>query len=199
MTALCAWLLAHGTSCFELVAVAFGIWGVYLSIRESIWNWPIGMINVALYSVLFVRQKLPANAALQVVYFGLSAYGWWKWLYGGKEHTPLKVSRATGRTWALAGVAGGAIWIVLIVATRATGGAMPVLDAGTAAASLVAEWMLARKLLDNWALWIVVDTIYVGMLISDHLYLTAFNYAIYVALAILGFTAWKRVLAESAA
>jgi nicotinamide mononucleotide transporter len=186
-------------SCLELVAVAFGIWGVYLSIRESIWNWPIGMINVALYSVLFVRQKLPANAALQIVYFGLSAYGWWEWLYGGKQRTALTVSRATRRTWVGAGLVGGVVWVALIIATRATGGAMPVLDAGTTAASLVAEWMLARKLLDNWTLWIAVDGIYVGMLIADHLYLTAFNYAIYFALAILGYVSWKRSLALSPA
>jgi nicotinamide mononucleotide transporter len=192
-------LLAHGMSCLELVAVAFGIWGVYLSILESVWNWPIGMINVALYSVLFLRQKLLANAALQIVYFALSAYGWWEWLYGGAQRTPLHVTRGSPRVRAGSAVVGGALWLVLIAATHATGGAMPLLDAGTTAASLVAEWMLARKLIDNWAVWIVVDGIYVGMLIADHLYLTAFNYAIYFGLAIMGYVAWKRALVATLA
>jgi nicotinamide mononucleotide transporter len=199
VTTMCAWLLAHGMSCLELVAVAFGIWGVYLSIRESIWNWPIGMINVALYSVLFLRQKLLANAALQLVYFALSAYGWWEWLYGGAARTPLAVTRGSTRLRTGAAAAGVAIWAILLVATRSTGGAMPVFDAGTTAASLVAEWMLARKLIDNWAVWIVVDGIYVGMLIADHLYLTAFNYAIYFLLAIMGYAAWRRAPAVTSA
>src|SRR3569623_1770199 len=101
--------------------------------------------------------------------------------------TPLPIARGSTRVRVGSFVAGGALWIVLIAATHATGGAMPLLDAGTTAASLVAEWMLARKLIVNWAVWIGVDGIYVGMLIADHLYLTAFNYFIYFGLAIMGF------------
>ncbi len=185
-------------SCLELVAVVFGLAGVYLGIRESVWNWPVGMVNVALYAVLFYGQRLPSNALLQVVYFGLSAYGWYQWLYGGANRTPLTVARASARTWLGATIAGVIIWVTLIVATRSAGGAMPVLDAGTAAASLVAEWMLARKLLDNWALWIAVDSIYVAMFVSQGLFLTAVNYAVYVVLAVMGLVAWKRLLAHAA-
>jgi nicotinamide mononucleotide transporter len=191
----CGWLASHGTSCLEFIAVLFGIVGVYLSIRESVWNWPIGMVNVALYSLLFVRQRLYANAVLQVVYFVLSAYGWYEWLYGGKEHAPLNIARAGRRTWAAVAVAGVLSWIVIGLVTRLFAGAMPWFDAGTVAASLVAEWMLARKLIDNWVLWILVDAAYLPLLLLDHLYFTAINYAVYFALAVLGFVAWKRLLA----
>jgi nicotinamide mononucleotide transporter len=198
VNALCGWLVAHGTSCLELVAVAFGIAGVYLSVRERIANWPIGIVNVSLYAVLFLTQKLYANAGLQVVYLALSVYGWRQWLVGRDRGAALVVRR-TGRALAMRLVGATIlIWIALLGLTRLAGGAMPVLDAGTSAVSLVAEWMLARKLVENWAVWIAVDAVYVAMLIGGHLYLTAFNYAIYFALAVLGYIEWKRI-ADSAA
>jgi nicotinamide mononucleotide transporter len=195
MAALCAWLVAHGMSCLELVAVAFGLVGVYLSVRENVWNWPLGLVNVALFTVIFWRQHLPANAALQIVYFLLSAYGWYEWLYGGSNRSTLRISRAPARTLAVAGVVGVVSWIVLVVITRMAGGAMPILDAGTVAASLVAEWMLARKFIENWVVWIAADFVYVAMLFSQGLYLTAFNYAVYTVLAVMGYVAWKRTIA----
>jgi nicotinamide mononucleotide transporter len=188
---LCAWLVANGSSCLELVAVLFGIAGVYLSIRESIWNWPVGMINVALYAILFLDQRLYANAALQVVYFALSGYGWYVWKFGGTSGGTLLVTWAPRRLRWRAALATIAVWIVLLVATRLFGGKMPVLDAGTTAVSLVAEWMLAKKFIDNWVLWIGVDAVYVGMLLSAHLYLTTVNYAIYFALAVYGYARWR--------
>ena len=198
MTALCAWLTAHGSSCLELVAVLFGIVGVWLSIGERVSNWPVGIVNVALYAVLFVQQKLYANAGLQIVYLALSIYGWHEWLYGGARRTALVVTH-TARPLALRLVAVTlVIWGALAVLTRLSGGTMPLLDAGTTAVSLVAEWMLARKLVENWAVWIVVDAVYVGMLTSDHLYLTAINYAVYFVLAVMGYVEWKRVAAAAA-
>jgi nicotinamide mononucleotide transporter len=192
VNAFCVWLVAHGTSCLELVAVLFGIAGVYLSVRERVSNWPVGIVNVALYAVLFVSQKLYANAGLQVVYLALSIYGWRQWLVGRNGGAALVVRR-TGRPLALRlGAVTIVIWGALLGLTRVAGGAMPVLDAGTSAVSLVAEWMLARKLVENWAVWIAVDAVYVGMLIAGHLYLTAFNYAIYFALAVLGYIEWTR-------
>jgi nicotinamide mononucleotide transporter len=190
---LCDWLVAHGSSCLELVAVLFGIAGVWLSIYERISNWPVGIINVALYAVLFVQQKLYANAGLQLVYLALSIYGWHQWLYGGARKEALVVRR-TGRDLAVRLVGATVlIWAGLIAFTQLAGGAMPLVDSGTTAVSLVAEWMLARKLVENWAVWIGVDAVYVAMLLSGHLYLTAVNYAIYFGLAVVGYVAWRRL------
>jgi len=191
VSGFCAWLTAHGTSCLELVAVLFGIAGVWLSIYEKISNWPIGIINVALYAVLFLQQKLYANAGLQLFYIGVSVYGWYAWVYA--KQTKLVVKH-TARASVLPLVGATlVIWIVLTVATRLAGGTMPLLDSGTTAVSLVAEWMLARKMVENWAVWIAVDAVYVAMLISDSLYLTAINYAIYFVLAVVGYREWRRL------
>ena len=200
MTVFCAWLTAHGTTCLEFVAVLFGIAGVYLSIPESIWNWPVGMINVALFALVFWRQHLYANSGLQVVYFALSVYGWYQWLHGGAEKTELTVARTPRRIGVGAVLATIAAWAVLyFVVRRMPGPTMPFMDTATTAVSLVAEWMLAKKLLENWAVWIVIDAISVGMFVADGLYLTAINYAIYFALAVMGLVAWRRTLATQTA
>ncbi len=198
MNAFCAWLTAHGTSCLEFVAVLFGIAGVYLSILEKISNWPIGIVNVALYALLFWQQRLYANAGLQICYLGISVYGWIRWVRGDPGGGALVV-RTTSRPLAIRLVlATIMVWVALVALTRLFGGAMPVLDAGTTAVSLVAEWMLARKLMENWAVWIGVDAVYVAMLLSDRLFLTAINYAVYFVLAVMGYVAWKRLAAEPA-
>jgi len=200
IAALCDWLAAHGASCLELFAVLLGIISVFLSTRESIWAWPTALINVSLFCVLFFRAGLYSDTGLQVVYFGLSVYGWYEWLYGGKGHTTLKVSRASGRVWVVLAVLAVACWTTLsAITSRLPGTALPHLDAATTTVSLLAQWMMTRKLLENWLIWIAVDVVYVGMFTYKGLYLTAFNYGVYLVLAWLGYISWKRSLATSMA
>lgn len=175
--------------------MTFGIVSVYLSTRENIWSWPTALINVSLFSALFLESGLYSDTGLQVVYFALSIYGWYEWLYGGAGRTAIAVSRTTSRTWVvLAGLA-VVVWGLLgTITSRLPGTALPYVDAATTTVSLIAQWMMTRKLLENWLIWIAVDVIYVGMFIYKGLYLTAFNYGIYLALAVLGYLAWKRSL-----
>lgn len=198
MTALCAWLTAHGSSCLELVAVLFGIVSVFLSVREKIWSWPTALVNVALYFVLFYETGLYSDMGLQAVYFVLSLYGWYEWLYGGAGRTTLTVSRTPPRLWAILIAIAIVFWAILGRLTSGLPGvALPYVDAATATTSLVAQYMMTRKLLENWALWIAVDVVYIGMFIFKGLYLTAGNYAVYLGLAVLGHIAWRRSLAAS--
>lgn len=192
---VCNWLEGHGTSCLEAVAVAFGIVSVYLSTREKIASWPTAIVNVSLYFALFLRSGLYSDTGLQVVYFGLSVYGWYEWLYGGAGRTELKVSRATGRTWAVLGATAIVLWGVLAsITSRLPGTALPYVDAATTTISLIAQYMMTRKLLENWALWMGVDVIYICMFIYKELYLTAFNYGVYLIISAMGFVAWRRSL-----
>ncbi|HXT15944.1 MAG TPA: nicotinamide riboside transporter PnuC [Gemmatimonadaceae bacterium] len=196
MSVLCTWLTAHGMSCLELVAATIGLISVFLAIPESVWNWPTGIVNVAMYAFLFVKQGYYANAGLQIVYLVLSIYGWYEWLHGGRARSELHVSRASRRAWMVSIAVGVATWVLLFTVTRRLpGDAFSYTDAATVAASLVAEWMLAKKLIDNWALWIVVDAVYVAMFIAGRNYLTAVNYIGYFVLAVMGYVAWRRVLA----
>lgn len=200
MTTFCTWLSNHGSSCLEAVAVVFGIVSVYLSTRENIWSWPTALVNVGLFFALFLRSGLYSDTGLQVVYFALSLYGWYEWLYGGAGHTAISVSRATGRTWAIVAGTGVVVWALLgAITSRLPGTALPYVDAATTTISLIAQWMMTRKLIENWLLWIGVDVVYVGMFIYKGLYLTAFNYGIYLLLAVLGYVAWRRSLGLQAA
>jgi nicotinamide mononucleotide transporter len=196
---LCAWLVAHGSSCLELVAVTFGIVSVLLSVRENIWSWPTALVNVALYFALFSTAGLYSDMGLQVIYFGLSLYGWYEWLYGGKGKTALLVSRTPLRVWGILAAIGVVLWAILgALTSRLPGVALPYVDAATTTVSLLAQWMMTRKLLENWTVWVAVDVVYICMFIFKGLYLTAANYAVYLILAVLGHFAWKRSLAATA-
>jgi nicotinamide mononucleotide transporter len=196
MITFCAWLTAHGTSCLELVAVIFGVVSVYLSTREKLASWPTALVNVALYFALFYKMGLYSDMGLQVVYFALSLYGWYQWQFGGANRGTLAVTRTPARTWAILAAVAVVVWFTLAqITSRLPGAAIPYMDAATVSTSLVAQWMMTRKLLENWIVWLVVDFVYVGMLIYKGLYLTAGNYFIYLVLAGMGYVAWRRSLA----
>lgn len=180
---------------WEVLAVIAGIISVYLSTREHIWSWPTALVNVALYFVVFFEAKLYADMGLQAVYFALSLYGWYEWLYGGENRTELRVSRtprALGIRLAIIGVACAAVLGTLLA--RFTDAALPYVDSATTSTSLVAQWMMTRKILENWAVWVAVDVVYIAMFIFKRLYLTAGLYAVFLVLAVMGYVQWKRSL-----
>lgn len=182
-------------SLLEWVAVAFGLAGVWLTVRQNPWCWPLGIVNVSLFALLFWRARLYADAGLQLVYVGLCAYGWWAWVRGGPAHGHLGVSRVPPRmALVLLAVATALAFVLGGTLHRATDADLPYWDAGTAAGSLVAQWMQARKWLENWAVWIAVDVVYVGMYLAKGLNLTAGLYGVFVCLAILGFREWSRAI-----
>jgi nicotinamide mononucleotide transporter len=178
---------------FEIVAALFGIVSVWLSTRENIWSWPTAIVNVGMYTVVFFHARLYADMGLQVVYLMLSIYGWYHWIYGGERRTVLRVSRATPRLLVVLAVIDVAVWLPLAaLLQRQTDAAIPYLDAWLATTSLVAQWMMTRKVLENWVLWTVLDIVYVPMFISRGLYATAGLYAVFLVLAVTGFVQWRR-------
>jgi nicotinamide mononucleotide transporter len=176
----------------EGIAAAFGVVSVYLSTRQNIWSWPTAIVNVALYSVVFYNGRLYGQMGLQAIYLVLSIYGWYQWLHGGAEKTELRVSRASPRLLAVLAAANLVAWVVLAAVLRRTDAALPWLDALLTTTSLVAQWMMTRKILQNWILWIAVDIVYVPMFISQRLYATALLYAVFLMLAVMGFVEWRR-------
>ena len=181
---------------FEIVGVVTGILGVWLTTRQKIWCWPVGLVSVLAFAVVFFRARLYGAMGLQLVYVGLVAYGWYSWLYGGTGHHALTVSRLRRRLAMFLAIGGSIVGVVMgFWLRRQTDEALPYLDGFTTSFSLVAQWMQARKYLENWLVWVVVDLIYVGMGLSQGLTLTAGLYAIYVGLALLGFRDWRRSMA----
>ena len=180
----------------ELVAAAIGLVAVWLVVREHVWSWPIGAVQVALYIYIFAGAQLYADAGLQAIYFVLQFYGWYQWLHGGAHHDRLRVSRVTPRVLALS-LGTGALGTVALgsLLARYTDQALPYWDSGIAAFSLVAQWMLAKKLIENWVFWFVIDVVAVGVYLNRGLYPTSVLYFVYLGLAIAGWRSWHRSLA----
>lgn len=178
----------------EIAGFLTGAASVWLYVRQNVWAWPIGIANSVFWLVLFWSSRLYLDAGLQVVYIGLGAAGWYWWLRGGERGGRLPVRRTRGgQVLALAaiGVIGTlALWWAMVAASDA----LPLPDAATTVVSLIAQYMLTRKLLGNWWCWIAVDMAYLVMYASQHLYLTAALQPVFIAMCVAGWRSWRASL-----
>lgn len=180
------------TTWLEIIAFVTGVWCVWLAARRHVLNFPIGIVNVSLFVVLFAGVGLYADMALQFVYIGLGFAGWYWWLRGGPRRSELvirHVGRAHSVVLAMALVA--TTFAIYVLLTSHTDSTVPGLDAATTALSLVAQYMLSRKLLQNWYVWIAADLIYIPLYAYKGLYLTAGLYVVFLALCVYGLAQWR--------
>ncbi|WP_193212417.1 nicotinamide riboside transporter PnuC [Luteolibacter marinus] len=181
----------------EALGFATGAVCVWLVTKENIWSWPIGLANNVFFALLFWRARLFADFGLQGVYFALGVWGWWQWLHGGRNRGALKIARASAKEWV-----GIAVFLVagtwglreLLVVVN---GAAPFFDALTTVLCLAAQYLLCRKRLENWWLWIAADLIYVPLYLSRGLPLTSLLYAGFIVLCVLGMKRWRAEVAEA--
>ena len=179
----------------EAFGFVTGVLCVYLAARENVWNWPVAIVNAAAYTAVFLRAGLYSDTLLQVVYLTLSAYGWYQWKFGGTNRTELAITRASPRLWLMCVAVGLVSWVILsTVASRLPGTALPRLDAALTSASFIAQWMMTRKIADNWLVWIAADAVYVPMFYTKGLCLTSALYAIFLILAVMGWLHWRRAM-----
>jgi len=183
---------------FELVAAAFGIVSVFLSTRQNVWSWPTSLVNVSMYGVYFFDQKLYALMALQGFFAAIAFYGWYEWLFGGKNKTELRVSRIPPRLASALVVIGlvsmAGIYYLL---SRFTQDPSPKMDALFFAISLIAQWMMARKYVECWLIWVAVNCISVPFFLLRQEYPTMIQYAVFLVLAVMGWRQWKASLVAS--
>ena len=183
-------------SLVEIIAVACGLACVGLLIRRSVWSWPIGLVQVMLFVWIFWQAKLYSDTILHVIYVVLQVTGWVAWVRGNNRaddgEMPVRVLSPRGLLLA-AGVAlaGTAL---LGFAMSFTDAALPWADAFTTAASLTAQALLVRKVLQNWLFWIGVDLVAVPVYLSRGLYPTAGLYGVFLVLAIAGYLAWLKTV-----
>jgi len=181
----------------ELMGVVTGLISVWLTVRENIWCWPVGIVSVGALLVVFYEAKLYADAGLQAVFIILSIYGWYEWLYGGKDRGELRVSRTPLKLRLLLIAIAFAVTALLGYSlSKWTDAALPYWDSAMAAMSLVAQWMMAKKLLESWLVWIAVDLLSVGIYFAKGLYLTLLLYSVYLVIATLGYIEWRKSLAK---
>jgi nicotinamide mononucleotide transporter len=180
----------------EILGFVTGAASVLLAVRESAWNWPVGIVNNIFFLILFWKAKLYADAILQIVYIVISVFGWWNWLRGGRDHTQLPIRKTTARTGMLLATA-TAVATVLLAAVLwiFSDSAVPFGDGITTAFSLTAQYMLSRKLLENWWVWMTADVIYIALYCYKALYLTGLLYLLFLAMCIAGYVGWRKSLA----
>ncbi len=194
-----AWLEQHWIEIFGTVT---GLLYIYLSIKEKASLWIVGFLTSAAYVYVFYRSKFYADMGLQVYYLVISVYGLYYWLKGGKKD----VSQGPADSKVPIKTAGFQLWMILLavfsvlfvvmgyVLDNYTDSPVPWWDAFTTAASIIATWMLARKLIEQWLIWIVVDIVSMGLYIVKGLYPTAFLFFVYTVLAIVGYFQWLKSL-----
>lgn len=176
----------------EALAVLFGLLCVWFSIRQNIWCWPTGLIQVTLYIYIFYDVKLYSDLILQVIYVGLQLYGWHHWLHGGKNRDELLLSRLESRRlalWVAAAFAGTGGW-GWVMATY-TDASVPYWDAFTTVASLIALWLMIKKKVESWYFWIVVDIVAIGVYAYKSLLLTSGLYMVFLVMATAGLVSWR--------
>lgn len=182
----------------EVIGFVTGVGCVWLAARENIWNWPVAIVNAISFIVVFFGAKLYADCGLQLVYVAISVYGWWSWLHGGRNRSELPVTRVRASAvpmLALATVAAASILMFLL--RRYTDSTVPFWDSLTTAMSLTSQYMLARKIIENWWLWMAADIIYVALYVYKGLYLTAVLYVVFFALCVLGLVRWQKLVVRS--
>ncbi|MFT4085836.1 MAG: nicotinamide riboside transporter PnuC [Gordonia sp. (in: high G+C Gram-positive bacteria)] len=178
------------------VTGALCVWAVT---RQYAWNWPIGLANNAVFAVLFVGAGLYADTALQIAFAVIGVYGWWQWLRGSGGGASLPVRRVTGREAGLGLVvtAAGTVAVALLL-QAGTDSTVPWADAFVLAGSLLATWGQARKILEQWWVWIAVDVVSVPLYVVKGLWLTALLYTGFLLLCFDGLRRWRADLAAQA-
>lgn len=187
-----SWITEHYV---EVLGVVFSLLYLFFSIRQKILLWLMGIISALLYMIVFFQAKFYADMALNGYYLFISVYGWMIWNRGRSQQDKMPVTRITRRlAFILLAITAIASVTIGIVLDRFTDSPIPYWDAFTTALSFTATWMLARKILEHWILWIIVDTVSMGLYLYRGLYPTLVLFAIYSAMAVFGFIAWKRTL-----
>ena len=182
-------------SMLEIVAFVLALAMVVLNMRVNPIAWPLAIVSSLLYVALFWNSRLYGDASLQIFFALVALWGWWQWLRGtAADGNALHVRAlpARARWWLVA---------ALLVAWPATGlflkhytdTDVPWWDAFPTAASVIGQWLLGRKYIENWPAWVVVNIVSVGLFAYKGLWLTVLLYSLFVAMSFIGWRAWLRL------
>ncbi|MBR6655893.1 MAG: nicotinamide mononucleotide transporter [Alistipes sp.] len=183
----------------QIVGVALGLLYLWLEYRANIWLWVVGAIMPCVHCALYYQSGLYADCAMQGYYIAAGIYGLIAWLVGHKRkenklqisHTPVRLALPLIAVYVALHTA---IYFLLV---RFTDSSVPFWDAMTTAMSMVAMWMLSRKYIEQWLVWLAVDAITVGLYVYKGIPLTAGLYALYTALAVAGYLRWRKEIGSA--
>ena len=195
-------VLDYPVSYVELIATLFGLFAVWFAARENILTWPMSLVNVTCFFIIFYQVQLYSDMLLQIYFFSISIYGWVVWRKQKGEKKPISLLNKRQRI----------IWIiVLLISTAILGSfmsrihiifsdifskpaAFPFVDAFTTSASIVAQFLLARRVLENWVLWIIVDIISVAVYSIKGIQLISLEFLVFLIIATMGLIGWLKLI-----
>ena len=184
---------------WEVLAVVLAVLYLLLAIRQNIWCWAAAAVSTTLYLFIMFEAKLYMESVLQVFYLAMAGYGWYQWRRGGVDHTELKVS-----TWPWKYHAIAVVMVLLLVfvsgelLSRYSNAALPFADSFTTWGAVIATFMVARKILENWVYWFVIDAVSVWLYLSRELYFTTALFIVYLVMIIIGYRKWRASMLEEA-
>lgn len=185
-------------SWLELIALVLSLVMVALNMRVNPLGWPLAIVSSLLYFLVFWDSRLYGEASLQIFFAIVALWGWWQWLRGTMDDGARLRVRSLPRHAAFACLAALALaWPVLALFLRHyTDSDVPWFDAFPTAGSLVGQWLLGRKYIENWAAWLGVNLVSVGLFAFKGLWLTVLLYALFVLLSVIGWRAWRRLAVQ---
>jgi nicotinamide mononucleotide transporter len=187
--------LVQQLSPLEAAGVLFSVLYLVLAIRESLWCWPAAFVSSVLTIAVMYGARLYSEAALNVFYAAMAVYGWYQWRYGGRKRgapaLPIGVWPLRSHAIAAGGSLGASV-IVGWIMSRQTDAAFPYLDAFVTVSSLVTTYMVARKILENWIYWLVIDSLSLYVYWQRELNLYVGLFALYLVLVVIGLVRWHR-------
>ena len=182
----------------DISGAILGLIATAAMVRATIWAWPLGIIGLFVDILLYWSRGIYADTVLNFVYVGMMLYGWHHWLYGGKNHSqlPIKSIKRINIIW-LIPIIISAIFCVALFLKTYTDSNVPYLDAITATLSLLAQWLACRKIIENWAVWFVADTIYIGIYFYKGIPAHAILNVIYLGMAVVGYYSWRHKIIKN--
>ena len=179
----------------EAAGVILGVLYLVLAIRESLWCWPAAFLSSVLTIIVMFEARLYSEAALNVFYAAMAVYGWYEWRYGGRgqgaAELPISVWPLRMHAFAIGGSVGLAAIIGWFMSEH-TAAAFPYLDAFVTVASIVTTYLVARKILENWVYWFIVDSLSLYLFWQREIYLYVGLFALYLVLVVVGWLRWQR-------
>ena len=176
----------------DIAGFLTGIVNVWLAARAHVWNFHLGILNAAILGLVFLQERLFADASLQIVFIVLNVRGLLQWRAGHTVRESDPVFRLPHREHTLLVLVAGALFFPLWYVLGLLRGSAPPIDAAITSLSIVAQWLLNRRVLENWAWWIVIDLISIPLYVSRGLPLIAALYVVFLALCVQGFLRWRR-------
>ncbi len=196
-------IFSYSVSYIEFTGSVAGIIAVWLAAKSKILTWPVGLINIILFFLIFWQVELYSDVFLQVYYFCISIYGWHNWKKEKELNAPIKLLKTSSKFLLMGTIFIATVFLgfavsnlhVMIPNVFQKPASFPYIDSFLAISSIIANTLMAQRFIENWILWIIVNVISVVVYFLKDIIFVSMEYFVFLILAIYGFYYWKKEFA----